>query len=223
MLAAVLTGCGPSRGESGSGGSGSAAPVGGNASARGGAPASATAAPRLPGELPVFPSGGAGDPGSAERAMREVFRLAAASAVGIPEEDRKPSLTVVDHHPCWYFLIYGTPVPGYRASQDTTAISAEIMTTLLDACTTATAASTAVPVPAGPGTPFTAHLAEHRGWADGHPAPPEALRRFLAFWTRLHGVLSLELAGHFSDMGFDPAALFAAELDELRPATDRER
>ncbi|MYV58834.1 TetR/AcrR family transcriptional regulator, partial [Streptomyces sp. SID4931] len=36
-----------------------------------------------------------------------------------------------------------------------------------------------------------------------------------AFWTRLHGVLSLELAGHFTGMGFDPDRLFRAELDDL--------
>ncbi|MBM7773829.1 hypothetical protein JOD54_004033 [Actinokineospora baliensis] len=29
---------------------------------------------------------------------------------------------------------------------------------------------------------------------------------------RLHGVLSLELAGHFTGMGFDPALLIADEL-----------
>ncbi|AZQ36214.1 TetR/AcrR family transcriptional regulator [Streptomyces cyaneochromogenes] len=106
-----------------------------------------------------------------------------------------------------YFLIYGTPVPGYQAPDDTTAISSEIMATLLDACA-------ALPSD-GPATPFEAHLEGHRDWAAGHPAPPAALHRALAFWTRLHGVLSLELAGHFSGMGIDPAQLFAAELDDL--------
>ncbi|MET9615464.1 TetR/AcrR family transcriptional regulator [Kitasatospora indigofera] len=106
-----------------------------------------------------------------------------------------------------YFLVYGTPVPNYHAPEDTTAVSAEIMTILVDACTAL--------APAGPVTPFDAHLADHRDWAGDHPAPPGALRRFLAFWTRLHGVLSLELAGHFTGMGFDPALLFAAELDDL--------
>lgn len=106
-----------------------------------------------------------------------------------------------------YFLIYGTPVPGYHAPEDTTRISSQIMATLLDACAALT--------PDGPTTPFGAHLEEHRDWAEGHPAPPAVLHQALNFWTRLHGVLSLELAGHFAGMGLDPALLFAAELDDL--------
>ncbi|WP_049661139.1 TetR/AcrR family transcriptional regulator [Kitasatospora sp. MY 5-36] len=109
-----------------------------------------------------------------------------------------------------YFLIYGTPVPGYRAPEDTTAIADEVMRTLVDAC--------AALAPAGadtPGAPFTTHLLGHRDWAGEQPAPPEVLHRFLAFWTRLHGVLSLELAGHFTGMGFRPGLLFEAELASL--------
>ncbi|MGW7579185.1 TetR/AcrR family transcriptional regulator [Streptomyces sp. NPDC054765] len=106
-----------------------------------------------------------------------------------------------------YFLIYGTPVPGYHAPEDITGTASEIMTTLLDACTAL--------APDGPAAPFSAHLESHRDWAGGHPAPPAALHRALTFWTRLHGVLSLELAGHFTNMGFDPALFFAAELDDL--------
>ncbi|MFJ7292787.1 TetR/AcrR family transcriptional regulator [Streptomyces collinus] len=106
-----------------------------------------------------------------------------------------------------YFLVYGTPVPGYHAPDDITAIASEIMALLLDACAGVTADA--------PATPFGTHLADHRDWADGHPAPPAALHRALTFWTRLHGVLSLELAGHFTGMRFDPAQLFAAEIDAL--------
>ncbi|MGA5266332.1 TetR/AcrR family transcriptional regulator [Streptomyces lydicamycinicus] len=106
-----------------------------------------------------------------------------------------------------YFLIYGTPVPGYHAPEDITGIASEIMRTLLDACTAL--------APDAPAAPFSAHLEDHRDWAGDHPAPAAALHRALAFWTRLHGVLSLELAGHFTDMGFDPALFFAAELDDL--------
>ncbi|OCC07846.1 TetR/AcrR family transcriptional regulator [Streptomyces sp. PTY087I2] len=106
-----------------------------------------------------------------------------------------------------YFLIYGTPVPGYHAPDEITGISQEIMADLLTAWTAF--------APDAPAVPFDAHLADHRDWAGDHPAPPGVLRRALAFWTRLHGVLSLELAGHFTGMGFDPDQLFAAELDDL--------
>ncbi|MFI1413322.1 TetR/AcrR family transcriptional regulator [Streptomyces sp. NPDC020707] len=106
-----------------------------------------------------------------------------------------------------YFLVYGTPVPGYHAPDDITGIVRGIMATLLDACAA---------LPPDPSvTPFRSHLEEHRRWAGDHPAEPAALHRALTFWSRLHGVLSLELAGHFTGTGFDPALFFAAEVDEL--------
>lgn len=112
-----------------------------------------------------------------------------------------------------YFLLYGTPVPGYHAPEDTTAIADEVMRTLVDAC--------AALAPAGPDAAetreaaFATHLPGHRDPAGERPAPPEAIHRFLVFWTRLHGVLSLELAGHFTGMGFRSELLFEAELDGL--------
>ncbi|MFE6697617.1 TetR/AcrR family transcriptional regulator [Streptomyces sp. NPDC057718] len=114
-----------------------------------------------------------------------------------------------------YFLIYGTPVPGYHAPEEITGISQEIMADLLTACANLEPTAGKTLEPGAPATPFAAHLADHRDWAGDHPAPPAALHRALAFWTRLHGVLSLELAGHFTGMGFDPGRLFAAELDDL--------
>lgn len=106
-----------------------------------------------------------------------------------------------------YFLIYGTPVPGYHAPDDITAISFEVMAVLLEACGAPSADRTA--------TPFDAHLEDHREWVDGHPAAATTLHRALSFWTRLHGVLSLELAGHFTGMKFDPDLLIADELNTL--------
>uniref|UniRef100_UPI0034DED3DA TetR/AcrR family transcriptional regulator n=1 Tax=Streptomyces flavofungini TaxID=68200 RepID=UPI0034DED3DA len=88
-----------------------------------------------------------------------------------------------------YFLIYGTPVPGYHAPDDVTAIAREIMGTLLDACA-------ALPEPADSGGALDQHIAGHREWAEGHGASPARLRRALTLWSRLHGALSLELAGH---------------------------
>ncbi|WP_238008660.1 TetR/AcrR family transcriptional regulator [Dactylosporangium sp. AC04546] len=86
-----------------------------------------------------------------------------------------------------YLLIYGTPVPGYAAPPESTALASRIMRLLLDGFTAAGVAAADV---------------------DGH-----ALR----FWTRVHGVLSLEVAGHFTGMAFDPAELFAAEVSSVVP------
>ncbi|MEU1677019.1 TetR/AcrR family transcriptional regulator [Streptomyces roseifaciens] len=147
----------------------------------------------------------------AYRSLAETLRTASAAGADLAALAHALRAWALED-PQRYLLIYGTPVPGYQAPEDVTGIADEIMKTLLDAC--------AELAPDGPATPFTAHLEEHRDWADGHPAPPAALHRALAVWTRLHGVLSLDVAGHFTNMGFDPALLFAAELDDLmaRPA-----
>ncbi|EDY52875.1 TetR-family transcriptional regulator [Streptomyces clavuligerus] len=160
----------------------------------------------------------------AYRSLADAVRTASAAGAGLAE------LAQVLRHwaladPQRYFLVYGTPVPGYHAPEEITGISSEIMSHLLDACTTSPAPDgPGAPdspdrpgAPGGPAAPFTAHLATHREWAASHPAPPAALHRALTFWTRLHGLLSLELAGHFRGMGFDPALFFAAELDDLLP------
>ena len=109
-----------------------------------------------------------------------------------------------------YLLIYGTPVPGYQAPPAATAAAATIMTILLDAFAELGTAHGPVPEAAAA---FDSHLAAHREWAADHPAAADALRRALTFWTRLHGVISLEVAGHFTGMAFDPALLYSAETE----------
>ncbi|WP_037575028.1 TetR/AcrR family transcriptional regulator [Phaeacidiphilus oryzae] len=145
----------------------------------------------------------------AYRSLADTIRAAADSGADLGGLGRALRAWALDD-PQRYFLIYGTPVPGYHAPEDITVIAAEIMDALLDAAQSGEAATEA------PGdSRLEAHFAEHRGWAAAHPAPPAALRRALLFWTRLHGVLSLELAGHFAGMGLDPAELYAGELRQL--------
>ncbi|MGW3324295.1 TetR/AcrR family transcriptional regulator [Streptomyces virginiae] len=150
----------------------------------------------------------------AYRSLADAFIAAAAGDDDEGAGDGRQDLAGLAHvlrrwalaDPHRYFLIYGTPVPGYHAPADITAIASELMSVLLDACS----------APAAESHAFEDHLATHRAWADSHPdAPPAALRQALAFWSRLHGVLSLELAGHFTGMGLDPALLFQAEVDAL--------
>ncbi|WP_236793705.1 TetR/AcrR family transcriptional regulator [Amycolatopsis sp. GM8] len=111
-------------------------------------------------------------------------------------------------NPHRYFLLHGTPIPGYHAPPETTKIAAEIMAMLIKAfkhCDT------------GRRTPFDVHLEEHSDWVTERAVPRGVPRLALAFWTRMHGAISLELAGHFNGMGFDPAELFKAEVNALIP------
>ncbi|MFF3557537.1 TetR/AcrR family transcriptional regulator [Streptomyces tsukubensis] len=142
----------------------------------------------------------------AYRSLADTVRTAAAAGAGLAAlAHTLRDWALAD--PQRYLLVYGTPVPGYHAPEDITGISSEIMAVLLDAC--------AALAPAGPPTPFDSHLADHRDWAGAHPAAPAALHLALAFWTRVHGLLSLELSGHFAGMDFEPALFFAAEVDAL--------
>lgn len=108
-------------------------------------------------------------------------------------------------YPQRYFLIYGTPIPGYHAPPTTTAIASELMDLLLDALRNRDP---------GPVTTFDEHVARHRDWANAE-VPDGVLRQALSFWTRLHGVVSLEIAGHFTTMGFDPRLLFESEVTAM--------
>ncbi|MFF8476051.1 hypothetical protein [Streptomyces sp. NPDC015414] len=76
-----------------------------------GTPSGASAAHGAPGRLPSFPSADNGDPGSAESAMRELLGLAAKTAKGIPDDDRRPVITVVDHNPCSLYPVAGACLP----------------------------------------------------------------------------------------------------------------
>ncbi|MEW2522695.1 TetR/AcrR family transcriptional regulator [Actinacidiphila alni] len=173
----------------------------------------------------------------AYRSLADAFRTAAASGSATREPGAEGVVALADALRAWaladpqrYFLVYGTPVPGYHAPEETTAIAAEIMEVLLDTFDGVPdgpppGATGADPDAASDTTLDTAsdadlhtHLAAHRQWAGDHPAPPRTLRRALTYWTRLHGVLSLEVAGHFEGMGFDPERLYTAEVKSLLPA-----
>ena len=48
------------------------------------------------------------------------------------------------------------------------------------------------------------------------PAPPSGVLLLgMLAWTRLHGIVSLEIEGFFDQVGVDPGRLYAVEVDEL--------
>jgi AcrR family transcriptional regulator len=118
-------------------------------------------------------------------AYRDLAGVVEAAPGGGPGPERLTSIArairawaLADTHR--YLLIYGTPVPGYHAPPEATALASRIFAPILDAFAEA--------------------------------GPDRAFRRSLALWSRLHGVLSLEAAGHFTGMPFDPADLYAEEV-----------
>lgn len=108
-------------------------------------------------------------------------------------------------YPQRYFLIYGTPIPGYHAPDTTTEIAGELMGMLLDALADRDP---------GPATAFDEHLDAHRDWAESD-LRAGTLRTALGLWANLHGVISLEIANHFTNMGFDTGQFFQSELDAM--------
>jgi len=110
-----------------------------------------------------------------------------------------------------YLLLYGTPVPGYVAPAGTVPLAQRALAPILDALA-------ALPAPATATDPrldtLDAQFAARARETD-QQIPGPVLRRGITWWTRLHGLLSLEVEGHFAGMGFDPALLYAAEVDAL--------
>lgn len=114
-------------------------------------------------------------------------------------------------HPQRYMLIFGTPVPGYHAPAERTGPAAQRVL----------AASVVLMVEIAPVSwpettdPFEIELERWAAAAGIPPMPGSLVRQLLTGWTRPHGVLSLEIEGHFG-MGLpDPAGLYEAEVDAL--------
>lgn len=106
-----------------------------------------------------------------------------------------------------YLLLFGTPVPGYHAPEHTLTAANRAMTALLTAVGEDPARSRR--------STFYQQVA---AWGErlGHGAlTPRQQHWGLTVWTRLHGVISLEVANQFALSGIDPGLLLEAEVDAL--------
>jgi hypothetical protein len=70
-----------------------------------------------------------------------------------------------------------------------------------------------------PRAPRNAALdAQLQAWATSRGMPadnPAALRHGVLTWSRLHGLVSLEIGGNFASLGVDASQLYKAEVEEL--------
>ena len=110
-------------------------------------------------------------------------------------------------HPHRYRLLFGAPLPGYQAHDERLVAAAQAsMDVLLDR------------MPAGP-APAAELAGQISEWARrrgrGGVDPGVALRALTA-WSRLHGLVTLEIEGNYASMGLDADRLFAAEVAALQ-------
>ena len=109
-----------------------------------------------------------------------------------------------------YRLLFGPPLPGYDAhAQRLVAASEASMNLLLDVLRRL-GKRTAAPAT----QPLASQLA---AWAHTHAfdVDPAIALRAILIWSRLHGLVSLEIAGNFASMGIDPDQVFEAQLAAL--------
>jgi AcrR family transcriptional regulator len=114
-------------------------------------------------------------------------------------------------HPQEWALIFGSPVPGFRAPQDTVDPAARIPLLLIGITREAYAAGAAPVVD----EPLPAPLRQDmQGLAAlvGPELPPELLARAVAAWTMLVGTINFELFGHLVGSVSDHPTHFAFQM-----------
>ncbi|MEU7819931.1 TetR/AcrR family transcriptional regulator [Catellatospora sp. NPDC049133] len=108
-------------------------------------------------------------------------------------------------HPAEYALIYGSPVPGYRAPQTTVGPAARTTDLMLTMLADGVAAGT---LPADPGpdavvlppVPDLAAELDRIGTLISPTVPRDLLVRGLTGWIQMFGVVTFELFGRFQNM-----------------------
>jgi AcrR family transcriptional regulator len=128
-------------------------------------------------------------------------------------------------HPHDYALIYGSPVPGYAAPQDTVMPATRVIARLVEIIVVAHqagAASAGTEPPAAAADPAAvvadaiAFIADRSGMR--LDALPELVMRTLMAWSTIFGTLSFELFGHLKGSVSDYEGYF--EQTALRLAGD---
>ena len=109
-----------------------------------------------------------------------------------------------------YRLLFGPPLPGYDAHAQQLVEAAQAAMNQLLGILGELGDRPAAPPPQPLADQLTAWAQEHDPGID----PATALRAVLV-WSRLHGLVSLEIAGNFASMGVDPGQVFEAQLATL--------
>jgi AcrR family transcriptional regulator len=122
-------------------------------------------------------------------------------------------------HPHEYALVYGSPVPGYRAPEQTIGPATRVAAVLGAIISEANKAGALDPPAGCPAAP-EAFAPDAAGLRDSvlPDVPDDVAARSLATWASLFGLVSFELFGQFENVVTDRAAYFdhaAAGLGRL--------
>ncbi|WP_438486863.1 TetR/AcrR family transcriptional regulator [Streptomyces sp. S186] len=133
---------------------------------------------------------------AAERALAKAGAAPVARWTAICHAVRRWALA----HPHEYALIYGSPVPGYAAPQDTTAAAARVGLALIAVVEDARPiGDTPVSAPAGPPLPQEVlDDAERLRKTLDVRLPAPVLAEAAAAWAELFGLVSFEVFGQFN-------------------------
>ncbi|WP_416969617.1 TetR/AcrR family transcriptional regulator [Streptomyces sp. 4F14] len=110
-------------------------------------------------------------------------------------------------HPHEYALLYGSPVPGYDAPQDTVAPASRVALVLLDVLEKAHAAG-ALAVPEGAADAEAVLGADVLPLLAERSLPACVVTSAAAAWAQLFGLISFEVLGQFNRVIEDREALF---------------
>lgn len=110
-----------------------------------------------------------------------------------------------------YLLLYGSPVPGYAAPDDTIVPGGRVILALVGVLGDAHAGGRLDPPrPGGIIDPSAlAQLEQLAGVADP-PIPPEVVLGFLAAWTQMFGMIGFEITGQTRNSVTDHPPIFEA-------------
>jgi AcrR family transcriptional regulator len=118
-----------------------------------------------------------------------------------------------------YALIYGSPVPGYRAPEDTndpaSRVTLAIVAIIREAATAGALRSPFDPAMAPVLSKAAAAEAQHVATQGLVGIPDDAIVRAVVAWTQLFGTVSFETFGRFTDIVDDLDALFAQSVVEM--------
>lgn len=113
-------------------------------------------------------------------------------------------------HPHEYALIYGTPIPGYEAPQDTIDPAARVTLVLLDLLREIPAPAGGLSVPISEELATQTHNVRDLAQLD---LPDDQILRGITAWVLIYGLVNFELFGSFKNSFDEAGPLFAHQVD----------